>query len=670
MAAVSDAVRKALELVTLVGNQWRNPFVATKAVNLTDDEIYSMYVEAKPIVQVASPVSPTPLLLTGGKGSGRTHLLRYWSYPVQTLHYGGDLKKMLHHNKYVGIYVLLGGLNASRFRNEDTSEQASIILFGHYLDLTMCSIVFRLLAILDRADLIAMAEIESFGHETLGLMGLERDHLSVTVADLLHRVVRCRQILDREVNDSIFEGRQPDLKMRAVPGEIFLELPELVRTHFKALADIRLSYLLDELENVEEPHQRHVQTLIREKRPGMSLIVGSRTYGVRTLETLTANEPNRSGSEFIEVRLDELMREPNDVSFRPFCEEIARKRLTTVDLATLAPSQYFSDPSQEESKFLRDIADGRRSPAIRRLRRSLARDDELSDDAMIEIEECLTDGDDRLLEKLALLAFYKEWRRQGPSVPVARSIRDEMAQYRSGQRSALSARLGHFRTDLVAQLRREYRRDQSYWGFETMVRLADGNPRNFMNMMQLVFMWSEIMGCDSPEREPIPVSTQARAVRDACEWFYRDSEVVGPHAYRVRVALNRLGELLEKLRFSQNLSESSLCTVTIDMDATDTLARSVITDAENWSLLVRRPNRRDRNEKRRLLTLQINRMLSPRWSLPLGRRGVLALTPEEVEAIFATEERRPFARLLERRLARSNFDGMALFETESRDTLF
>ena len=676
MAGGDAAPWQTLGLVNKVRGQWRNPFGVTKAVNLTNEEIYSTYVEARPIAQMATPTSDTPLLLTGGKGSGRTHLLRYWSYQVQALEYGGDMRELLRNQKYVGLYLLLGSLNASRFRSEETSEQASITLFGHYLDLAVSAMLLRFLIDLNEQGVVSSNESAEFVDAALSLMNLDQEAELATIEGLLNQVIRRRRHIDREINNAIFDGRPPAVSLGTVPGEPLLSYPELITDHFRALSDVRLSYLLDELENVEEPHQRFIQTLIREKRPGMSLIVGSRTYGVRTLATLTSREPNRAGAEFIEVPLDELMREPNEAEFRPFCREIAARRLATIELTATNPSRYFQSARMEDERFLESIHDKEPSPAIRRLRRSLERYGGLSREEVSVIENHLREDDDRLLEKLALLAFYKAWRRQRrPSVSMASDVSNEMILYRQSSTSSLSKRLGHFKKDLLAQLRREYQRNQSYCGFDMMIKIADGNPRNFMNMMQLVFMWAELMECDSPQETPIPVAVQERAIRDASSWFYRDSEVIGPYAYQVRIALSRLGELLEKVRFSQNLAESSLCAVTLDVDAASRSATDVIHEAENWSLLIRRSNRRDRNEERRLLTLQINRMLAPRWSLPIGRRGVLALNPEEVEAIFAIERRKAFRDLLAIRLARLNFDFESRtkagdHESEDSDTLF
>ena len=47
----------------------------------------------------------------------------------------------------------------------------------------------------------------------------------------------------------------------------------------------------------------------------------------------------------------------------------------------------------------------------------------------------------------------------------------------------------------------------------------------------------------------------------------------------------------------------------------------------------------------------INAMLSPKWDLPVSRGGTLALTPNEVDAIFDPAHAASFPQLLQQRIA-------------------
>ena len=56
----------------------RNPFDVTKAVDYSDGEIYDSWVDLDNggFAQLVDPTSSTPQFLLGGKGTGRTHLMR------------------------------------------------------------------------------------------------------------------------------------------------------------------------------------------------------------------------------------------------------------------------------------------------------------------------------------------------------------------------------------------------------------------------------------------------------------------------------------------------------------------------------------------------------------------------------------------------------------------
>src|SRR5262245_52652264 len=97
-----------------------NPFGITKAVHLSPEEVESLWVNSPSGDDHAAlfqPTSAMPLLIVGGKGSGKTHLMRYYSYPLQSLrHHAAELTPLegLERDGYLGIYVLLGALNAQR----------------------------------------------------------------------------------------------------------------------------------------------------------------------------------------------------------------------------------------------------------------------------------------------------------------------------------------------------------------------------------------------------------------------------------------------------------------------------------------------------------------------------------------------------------------------------
>ena len=111
---VSEAIRRGRDVKV----PRENPFNVTKAVDLDDKQIGDYWVDLPGgggFQELVRPTSPMPMIILGGKGSGKTHILRYCSYQVQRMLHKSDVGAGLQEDGYIGIYLRCGGLNASRF---------------------------------------------------------------------------------------------------------------------------------------------------------------------------------------------------------------------------------------------------------------------------------------------------------------------------------------------------------------------------------------------------------------------------------------------------------------------------------------------------------------------------------------------------------------------------
>jgi hypothetical protein len=63
--------------------------------------------------------------------------------------------------------------------------------------------------------------------------------------------------------------------------------------------------------------------------------------------------------------------------------------------------------------------------------------------------------------------------------------------------------------------------------------------------------------------------------------------------------------------------------------------------AEQHSFLIR-THQIDRNTKERVSKFQLNAILSPKWMLPIARRGIVRFKPEDVDIVFDPEREAEF----------------------------
>jgi hypothetical protein len=90
-----------------------NPFSLTKANDYSDAQINDYWVDipdGNGFLGVLKPASPMPTLILGGKGSGKTHLMRYCSFEIQKLRHSDALLQSIKQEGYIGIYTRCEGV--------------------------------------------------------------------------------------------------------------------------------------------------------------------------------------------------------------------------------------------------------------------------------------------------------------------------------------------------------------------------------------------------------------------------------------------------------------------------------------------------------------------------------------------------------------------------------
>ena len=646
-----------------------NPFDVTKATDFDDSEIASTWVDFPSgggFRSLVDPRSPVAKFVLGGKGSGRTHLMRFYSSGLQALRLKQGGMSTLKDEGYVGVYVQSSALNAGRFSNKGQPDEAWNAVFAYYLDLWLSSrllmAVDELWAAIGKDGRVSDSITESL-REELGLpadlvVPEERGGMSV----LRHSL----RELDLAINDAAVT-RELRVTIRSSPGSLLFSAADAVGT-LSEFEGLQFALLVDEFESFSAEQQRYVNTLVREKRPRVGFLVGARTFGIKTFETLSG-EVNREGSEFETILLDSLhLRKVSD--YRRFCSALVAKRLVRGGLFLPSDEEklrarldsFFVVPrrtrlGEMETLFVKE-EDLERS-ALSRLEGQLRqfRPFGVTDADISELHELLKWPASPLIEKLAVYLFYKSWHQRENPKDAAVRIHAEASDFAGGSdATSFAEAMGHFRDDMLAQLLRDYGEPPRYLGFSAFVELSGGLPRGLVVILKHIFKWAVFNGEEPfvPNNKISEVSQQA-GVREAARWFYQDFPGIGVNGVSAQSAIKRLGDFLSALRFSDKPSESSLCTVAIDRERLSDHARSTVEHCIDFSFLIPiGPGHSDRNTRRRQYKLQLHPTLCPLWDLPTGRRGVVELSSLEASAVFDDARSDGFESILKARLRRMN----------------
>jgi hypothetical protein len=628
----------------------RNPFEVTKAVDFTDEQIAATWVDLPGggFASLADPRSPMPIFLVGGKGGGRTHLLRYFSFSLQKIRHGQDIAAGVKSDGYVGMYFRCAGLNSSRFSGKGQSADTWLAVFAYYTELWLGLLTLDLLDEFLRVAPLAATdqEVAELAGAVAGLFDKPVGNFDSTDLDLgtIRAAFRTRQRdLDVAINNAALTGAL-EVSIGASPGRLVFGIPKAVRDHLGAFSGVSFAYLIDEFENLTLDQQRYVNTLVREKELPVNFVIGSRLFGLRTQKTLAASEENRRGSEFDLVVLEEEYRAQSH-KYSQFCEQIVRRRLSDAPAWSDARKveDLFDSPGGERSVTLEQRADqavasarrGQDRPWIQRLTQQL-----VGAGFEVDVSEIVGRVEVRgsaLHEKFAILLLYRAWA-DGEDLRLASlRLRDEVREleHSSEAKSRVQTSYNHYKQDLYAQLRRDLRLPQEYAGFTDFVRMSGFLPRNLLVVLKQIARWSNFQGEQPFAGGRISVRAQIEGVREASSWFLSDAKGLGEIGEETQFAIRKLASLFREARFSDKPVEVSCSAFSADRQQMSVRALACLDDAVSHSLLLEVPiGRKDKNSHLLQYKYQLNPMLAPQFDLSLALRGSMGLSGSDLNAIF------------------------------------
>jgi hypothetical protein len=635
----------------MINEPLSNPFDFVKASDFSDEQIARFWVDVageSGLENIFQPRLVTPMLLSGGKGSGKTHLMRYFSSSVRKLHHQGNLKEAVTKDRYLAIYVLADGLNAGRFDDKGVSSSEWAAVFSFYCEVWLATQFLKAVRELRTVEFSSWDE-SGFLRAAKEMFSSRPPELE-NIEALIGYLTDVRKNIDHVVSN-ITTGRRQlhEIDVCIVPGELIFGLPRAFRDASPDMAGVLFVYMIDEIENFTSTQQRFLNSLIRYRKEPVTFKVGARLYGLRTRETLGGSEESiRIGAEYIQVELDDWLRENSD-AYSDLARKMIVKRLEAAGLwrpDNVAPNEvdgFFSEIDRSNYYRMPTIAMVKKyddkdelRPYFDDLKKQIEQRAGKPDrDAASNIIERLRIPDYPLLEKVNVYLLYRDWKDDRGLMQISEMIKEAAEDFISGRRTkrGISYRESyeHFQADLLAQLTHDCKVQRiAYAGLDTLIHLSQGFPRNLLGLLKQIYRRSLFAG-EQPFQvgKQIGVSSQNEGVRDAAAWFWDDAQP-DSHGPEARSAVQALAELFRAVRFSLKPAECSVGSFTVSAAVGTPRAREVLKYAQNWSYLIYiKGVGSDRNNAAAIdEKYQLSPMLAPRWEVSEKRRGALQLSED------------------------------------------
>lgn len=635
-----------------------NPFSVTKATEFSDNQINDYWVDNSRLLR---PNEVLPKYVLGGKGCGKTHLLRYHSYSLQKIR-SGNLAEIINNDKYVGIYSILDGIRSSNFKGKGVDEEQWKSVFEYYFELYICEGLLQVAKEIFSENISVNYSEKEFANDISKLFYADTEQGLETIDDILIKISLLRKKIDIEIVNAAFK-RKLDVQSVTIlfsPGDLLFKIPKLLTDNIEPLRDVKFIYILDEYEKLFEWQKVFVNTLVWEKKPPCTFWIGARRYGYTNMQT-KAGEKLKLGSEYQQIFLDEEF-QANEDMYKEFAKKLYLRRLenlysdTEIKQIEIKFSNKFEEYSDEKiiNAIIEKYKDGDYKH-IKLLRNKITNASKKGTiKALTEKEvdritnQIISNTDNNPLEqKYKIYLLYKNWANIKGVISlqsIADAVDKEYNLFLAKQKSEFDNIREKYKSDLLAQLSAESKiKNTCYSGIDKFIELSWGNPRVFLVILKSIIEKSDIFGEKPLENgSVISLETQFLGVYETSKWFYQDAEIIGETGKNLYKSLWKLADLLQLYRFSDKPTETSVSSFNFGLEEISDEALEYVELAKAHSLIVEVGGRKQRNSGRKEVTYQLNRILSPFWNLPIIRRGIADLNKPMVEAIFNPAENNQF----------------------------
>lgn len=582
-----------------------------------------------------------PRVIEGGRGSGKTMLLRYFSYQSvfssrRSVFGPDDLK-------YIGLYWKADTQFARQMTGRSIADADWLSAFQHHLAIVIS------LEIVKAVKAVALSKHPAY--DQAAMTALDFSALAAFCPDIPKGCAELQRYL--VASSRTFETwlNNPHTMARPVflPGRTFaLALIEELKAQADVFQDTVFSLFLDEYENLTKQQQRIVNTHIKHCELPLLVHVAMKKGSLSDRGTL-GDEYIVEVSDYRSWDLDQLLHESQ---FELFAAEILFSRFAlagvqdlVVDLTTLKdPGRLASRKTPEYARCVR-LAAERLLPGLseKQLAAKIWGEPGLRRRVETDIATALKNTsfspasfwDDTTPEAILVAASLLNRESLKPNEVI-----EELQLLRSGKENKFTGGTNWIHNNLVGSILRLYGGTQRpcliYSGFSTFITLAHGNLRHFLELCDRCLSQAS----DEQLVSGIPIEVQAEAARQASAAFLTEIRNFGPLGYALRNFVLSLGSLFALAHARPSQSEPEINHFSLKGGSAPAKEDSeMFREAIKWSVLFEERETKVKSEGADVIDADwvLNPIYAPYFKISYRKRRKLTLTVEEFRVMALGE---------------------------------
>jgi hypothetical protein len=420
-----------------------------------------------------------PCVLIGGRGTGKTTVLRGLSYQGQFA-LKNNVVSTIGESDFYGIYYRVNTNRVTAFDGPELTTAQWTKYFAHYVNILFCAnlLEFTQWYSVKTGTPISLAEknlkkvATSLGFNFDGGLGELADAIEL-------ELVRFEASLNSIDTESVVK-----LSLQGAPidqlTQALVDTPQFAGKQF--------FFLIDEFENLLDYQQKVLNTLIKHATSAYTFKVGVRELGWRERATLNPNEQLTSPADYARIDIADVMKGGR---FAKFAATVISSRLSSAH----------------------DITHGRE--LIRTLLPGMSEDDEaclLLDEkekaSLVRTFRKTLDSNGIETIPVGRIAFAKYWARTHKDIQLKEAL-----EGLAGGDSEWKDRLNNYYYTFLFTIRMRKPGIRKYYsGWKVFLSLANGNIRYLLEMVHAAFTKHVEDGGDLTE--PIAPQIQTQAAQD------------------------------------------------------------------------------------------------------------------------------------------------------------
>lgn len=579
-----------------------------------------------------------PIILQGSRGSGKTTILKYFSFPVQCERANKSklsIRQQLIDDEGVGFYFRCDDSFLKEFKSvfSIAVKENWTACFEHYFELFFVKNLIEIISTLDAEEENSIKEnilrVSSLGE-------LCEDCNFESIEALTKYISSEIRYINTFKNESLFTRANFTPKHVWSMYDISSKLIDAISATVPELSKLNYLLLVDEFENLPIELQKMFNTMIKFCRTDISMRVGRRSENIVTKETVNAVEYLREQHDYCLIVLDQGQ---EIQALKPYLFGIAEKRLQAFDGVTLSSSiiEVLGDKENLDTEC--DKIANEKNLHLKTLLNANPRI--YSDPNLLDIIiSIIAYPKNRLAEMLSALWVSRCSDEENLIDAANLAVGAMQAFFNKGNHTLLEKYQNDYnnkyRYALTVLMCAAYRKDKSYYGFNTICYLSEGNARTFINLCRAIisdaFFYEKKKFFSSGK---VSVASQCRAIRNYSVNEFNSVCSIIQNGNAIREFIMSLGNIFAEYHKDRLVRYPETNQFIYNPDDLPNETRDILDIAVNWSLIKRR------KETQRLSAsiakegdlYTINKVFSPIFNISYRTRGGVnvTLSAEEIQ---------------------------------------